>query len=189
MGNCCISSQVVVLTVLALLAEVPALGADECASWQAIADPRRTDEVDSSRLPSDSEVVEAIRCLLELEGDKSPGRFGGATRADTSAWVEEEATVELDALYAISWISWQRYDHAGIVALTRDGESLDSPDTVAEAFQDVRSWFERLKLEGIEALRSRGDAPLTSGRVRWYLSNVPPASGESSGSERPRRQQ
>lgn len=185
MRICLISPQVVVLAGLALLAENPALGADECAPWRAIADPRRTDEVDSSRLPRDSEVVEAIRCLLELEGEKSLGRFGGATRDDTSAWAWEEATVELDALYTISWIFWQRYDHAGIVALTRDGEGLNPPGATAEAFRDVRTWFERLKVEGIEALRLRGDGPLTSGRVRWYLAKVPGVSGEPSDSQRP----
>lgn len=168
-----------------LSSDLPALDVNECASWNAIADPQRRDEVGSFRLPTDSEVIEAIECLLSLEGEKRPGRFGGATRADTSAWVEEEATVELDALYTISWIFWQRYDHAGIVALTRDGEGLNPPGATAEAFRDVRTWFERLKVEGIEALRLRGDGPLTSGRVRWYLAKVPGVSGEPSDSQRP----
>ena len=55
-------------------------------------------------------MVQAIDCLLRLEGNKRKAEFTGATNPYTSQ-IFEAATVEVAALFYISHLFYQKWDH------------------------------------------------------------------------------
>lgn len=142
----------------------------ECKNWQSLVDtsvepPRPRFVFDVS---NELDVTVGIECLLRLEGNKSPARFGGALNPGVSQTFDK-ATTEVAALFYVSYLFKKKFDHASAVALTdsRTGK-VNTPKSIKSAFAAYRKWFEKIKSIGIEEARKQELDPLEGTFVRWY---------------------
>ena len=122
-------------------------------------------------------IVPAITCLLEFEGNKNMAAFGldpsprltGPPSGPTSI-LSTPITAEVAALYFISYLYYQKWDHASLVVLIDrdDSREIESSDeNVRKAYEYYRQWFERVKAIGIVKARERKIEPLKGKDVRW----------------------
>jgi len=117
--------------------------------------------------PSDQEIFEAISCLLQLQGDKRQARFGGVTRLEVSQ-ILPTTTIELAALYYISYLYDGRWQHADGVALWNRNGVINPPGSVETAYMAYKKWFEKVKKIGLEAARKESLEPLKGTGLYWY---------------------
>lgn len=114
------------------------------------------------------QVQKGIRCLLKLEGNKDEATFSGATRFDTSQIFEEPATVEVAALFYISYLYYRDWGAvAGAVVLTEKNGST-SAETIRKAYRYYREWFTEIKKIGLAKAREQELNPLKGKDVVWY---------------------
>lgn len=122
-------------------------------------------------------IVPAITCLLEFEGNKNIAAFGldpsprltGPANGPTSIF-STPITQEVAALYFISYLYYQKWAHAGFVVLVDrdDSREIESSDkNVRKAYAYYREWFERVKAIGIVKARKLKLEPLKGKDVRW----------------------
>jgi hypothetical protein len=142
---------------------------DKCLYWQS--------EVDESvKLPhgyqepgekDERTIMNGIECLLNSEGNKNKAKFSGATHAYVSQ-LFEPATVEVAALYYISYLYLQKWDHADAIDLANDNEGADQAETTRRAYKAYRAWYKKVKKIGIVKAREKHLNPLQGTGIRWY---------------------
>jgi hypothetical protein len=138
-----------------------------CRYWQAKIDPRLEVPVERADEMTEEMIMEGFECLLELEGNSEPARFGGATHFEVSQ-IAEPPSVAVAALYYISYLFTGNWSHADMVALRgRDG-SINSQSTVAKAYRAYRSWYDQVKKIGLKKARPEQLDPLTGSGISWY---------------------
>lgn len=139
----------------------------QCERWQSKVDPAMPLQGERlAELPADDEAVTAIRCLLAMRGRTEPARFSGATRFDVSQ-IAERATIEVAALYYITFIyerSWQHGDAVMIVG----PRGTNTKAAVRQAFTAVERWLETVERIGIAEVRARQLHPLAGTKLSWY---------------------
>ena len=143
--------------------------ADKCLYWQS-----RVDESvklpDGYQKPDEKDertIMEGIECLLNLEGNKNKAKFSGATHNYVSQ-LFEPATVEVAALYYISYLYIQKWDHADAIYLANNSEDAEGAETVRRAYVAYRAWYEKVKKVGIVKAREQQFDPLEGTGIRWY---------------------
>lgn len=162
---------IVVLTVLFASALHDAQGKPpgSCLYWQSRVDP-------SVRLPKGSIVpdisnerarLEAMECLLDLEGNTKRSTIVAATRPDTSQTFGA-ATVEVAALYYVSYLYYEKWGHAGAAFLRRKGDVTTDRESVAEAYKAYRKWFIKVKEIGLSRAREEQLDPFQNTDLSWY---------------------
>ncbi len=140
--------------------------ADVCKYWYAQVDP--SVEVDFEIDENNPEnILKGISCLLGLEGNRSDGLFGGAIKTRVSQ-VFPKATVEVCALFYISYLFYGDWEHADGIALSEHGQKFQSDKTIKKAFAFYRKWLETVKKIGLEEARKRKLDPLTGSNIHWY---------------------
>ena len=124
-----------------------------------------------------------IPLLMQRKGDKRP--FWGYGLGDpNSAFLRplpsgnakrDESrvlTIEVAALYLISAIFYESLEFAQAAYLTDDTpvkeHRFNTVARVSAAWRSVEPWSERLKTEGLKALRSRKDSPLGASKTRFW---------------------
>lgn len=141
-----------------------------CQYWYSQVDPSvsKPDSIRSIDGKVDDKALKGIECLLKLQGQKGLAKFGGASRNDVSQ-IFENPTVEVAALYYISFLYYQKWDHANAVALTdiKTGEVVKG-DRVAEVYAYYKEWFKQVKQIGIDQARLKGLDPLKDKKIIWY---------------------
>lgn len=139
-----------------------------CRKWLVRVDPRLGKAaVLLPTTPSDMEVFEGIGCLMASRGNRNPARFSGATSPGVSH-VLPAATVELAALYYISYLysgNWRYGD--GVALWNRDGV-INPPGSIDVAYAAYTAWHEKLAEMGLSAARARHLEPLTGTGLSWY---------------------
>jgi hypothetical protein len=140
-----------------------------CKYWLSRIDSnvKQTDQfkrVDESNIEN---IIVGAECLLALEGNKNRARFSGATRHDVSQ-LFAPATVDIAALYYISFLFTQKWDHADAVAIVDKEGRINTDESIKEAFQAYREWFKEVKKLGIHKARERGIDPFAGKNIRWY---------------------
>lgn len=140
--------------------------AEVCKYWQAEVDPDIEVEFEIDETKSKN-IMKGIECLLSLEGNKQEGLFGGATNESVSQ-IFPKSTIEICALYYISYLFYQDWNHASAVALVGSDGSLNSDETVKRAFERYRLWFTKIKKVGLQKARSQRIDPLEGSGMRWY---------------------
>lgn len=149
------------------------VAAQDCNYWNAgvgekSSKPRRGDK-DEKNLEN---IMEGIECLLKLEEDKSRAAFSGASSFSGAYGLKSPATVEICALYYISKLFYDKYDHASAVVLRyrnyEENQSFNSDEAVKTAYESYRKWFEKVKEIGLEEARNQKLDPLEGTDVRWY---------------------
>jgi len=146
-----------------------------CYKWRTQVDPSlKRIAIDNSVL-TDAEIEEGIGCLLKLKGKNRRARFTGATRRNIeSASMYEPpkhpASIEIAALYYISYLFYDNWEHAGSVSLF-DEESEEthsnSKKSVERAYRSYQRWFEKIKEIGLEKAREQKLDPLTGSGISW----------------------
>lgn len=141
--------------------------ANICDVWRSKVDPSvRLQGGGIAELPSDDAAIAAIDCLLKSRGNTEPARFSGAVD-DRVSQIFPDATIELAALYYISFIYEKNWNHASAVAI--DGpRGVNTKATIAEAYDAYQRWFVQAKRHGIAAAREQGFAPLAGTGLHWY---------------------
>jgi hypothetical protein len=141
----------------------------ECIYWQSVID----DTIESSELgkqlnTSDPKtILTGIECLLKMEGNKHKARFSGATKVYVSQ-IFEPATVEVAALYYISYLFYQKWDHADAIALRDERGNVNTLEAIHKAYSYYREWFKEVKKRGFDNAIKEGLDPLKGKDVRWY---------------------
>ena len=162
-------TALVLAATAAALAVLPACAAadDKCSVWRAQVDPTLEAKEISPRLLDDRERVTACECLLGEEGNTGPARFSGATRAAVSAMLPD-ATVEVAALFYISYIYTGPWQHADGVALVDRENRVVTQAEVAGAYASYRRWLARVKEVGMARARELRLDPLENTDLCWY---------------------
>jgi hypothetical protein len=140
-----------------------------CKYWlsRVDSDVKRPDQfkhVDESNMDN---IIVGIECLLALEDNKKRARFSGATRYDVSQ-LFAPATVDVAALYYVSFLFTQKWDHANAVAIVDKEGRINTDESIKEAFQAYREWFKEVKKLGIYKARESGIEPFAGKNIRWY---------------------
>ncbi len=113
------------------------------------------------------EIFFGIECLLKLQGNKHISNLSGATRPDVSQTFESN-TIEVAALYYISYMFFQKWDHAQAPYLIDKDYKENSDEAVSQAYKAYNKWFEKIKKSGLEEARRQKLDPLVGSGVRWY---------------------
>ncbi len=129
-------------------------GTASCQYWQSMVDadvepPVGVQKVDEANQQT---IIDGIECLLQMKGNKHSAKFSGATRPDVSQ-IFKPATVEVAALYYISFLYYQKWDHADAVALRDENGKIDTPEAVRQGYQSYRKWFGQVKRVGLSKAR------------------------------------
>lgn len=142
---------------------------NRCSFWQSEVDSSLTqsDIIIKPKKLTDAEIFTAIDCLLKLEGNKNKALFSGATGLEASS-VPQFTAAEVAALYYISFLYYEKFDHASVVALNDGSGEFSTQTAITEAYQSYRKWFEEVKKIGIKKARKRKLDPLAYTKVRWY---------------------
>lgn len=166
LGNLRISGYIMILMLLFVLPLT--VEAKECEYWFAVVGVKDAlipetfvDEKDSGK------VMEGIECLLKLEGDKSRGAFGGAAHTQVSAMLPM-TTVDVCALYYVSKLFYQNYEHANGVVLVDSQNRWNRQRSVSQAYRSYRKWFIKVKKVGLDEARKQKLDPLQGSGVSWY---------------------
>ncbi|MBL8262570.1 MAG: hypothetical protein JNM58_09100 [Xanthomonadaceae bacterium] len=126
----------------------------------------------------DKEAV--IACLLSAEGNTRLSNVSGATDPRVSQIVEQ-TTVEVSALYMVSYVITGNFDHANAVAIRDPAASDDDEDAVRavdlrakhkavmrRAYAAYRSWYADLRKTGWRMMVALRPDPLVEAGLRWY---------------------
>lgn len=146
----------------------PSKQSARCQYWQSKVDETLASPLEQAIDERDPQnILEAVGCLLQMEGNKHPARFSGATQLYVSE-LFEPATSEIGALYYISYLYTQKWSHADAIALQGDDGAINSPQDIEIAYQSYRRWFEQVKAVGIVKARQMNLQPLKDTNVEWY---------------------
>lgn len=140
--------------------------AEECNYWHSEVDQDIDVEIEIDK-SDPKNVLKGIDCLLKLQGERKEGLFSGATNSNVSQ-IFPPASVEVCALYYISYLYYQNWKHADAVALVGKDGSLNSDGSVKKAFESYRRWRKKLDKIGLQKAREIKLDPLATSGVRWY---------------------
>jgi len=161
-----------------LCAAARAQSSSSCQYWRSRVDSYTTMELSQIRDEKDPRnILPAIQCLLEFEGNKNSALFGldpsppltGPARGPTSIF-STPIHIEVAALYFISYLYYQNWKHANLIVLVDrdDSREIESSDeNVRKAWKYYREWFERVKPIGIVKARKLKIEPLKGKDVWW----------------------
>jgi hypothetical protein len=138
-----------------------------CRDWQLRVAPTTSFFFKGSDDGRQEEIFEAVDCLLKLKGKKYNSNFGGATRADVSQTFGK-TSVEVAALYFITYLVHQKWDYADAPFLVNKKQKLNTSKSVNQAYKAYKTWFAKVKEMGLEEARKQNLNPLVNTTIRWY---------------------
>ena len=138
-----------------------------CVDWHSKIDPGKPFAFVNVKNKTESEIFLGIACLLKLEGKKMNSNVGGATRGDVSE-IFGATTVEVAALFYISYLFYDNWQHADAPFLIDKNHKRNTDKAVRDAFRAYKKWFTNVKALGLEDARKQKLDPLTGSGVSWY---------------------
>lgn len=111
--------------------------------------------------------MEGMSCLLQCRGITREAGISGATHYEVSAGLPR-ATVELAALYYISFLFTGQRTHADGVALWNSDGVINPPGSIDTAYEAYERWFRRVQELGLATAREQGLNPLEGTGLAWY---------------------
>lgn len=144
----------------------PEAKAEVCKYWLSEVDANTevSFEIDKD---NSNNILKGINCLLKLQGNRADGLFSGATNNRVSQ-IFPKASIEVCALYYISYLFYGDWEHANAIALVGEDKKPNSPKTVKTAFASYRKWFKTVQKIGLEEARKQKLDPLADSGVSWY---------------------
>ena len=82
-------------------------------------------------------------------------------------------TIEIAALYYVTYMFEEKWDHALGIALWNRKHEINPPDSVPEAYRCYLEWFNKLKALGFAEIKKQGIKPLDNCSVQWFFSSWP----------------
>jgi len=142
---------------------------ERCLVWRSKVDstlmlPKDVPGVDEK---DQQRVMEGIDCLLRLEGNINKANFSGVTKPYVSQ-LFKPATVEVGALYYISYLFTEKWAHADAIALVDNKKEPNASKMVHRAYVAYREWFQHVKKIGLADARKKQLDPLKGKDIRWY---------------------
>lgn len=140
-----------------------------CRYWQSKVDEQMESSGEVQKIDENNPdtVMLAIECLLKMEGNRHPAKFSGAVKDNVSQQFEP-ATADVAALYYVSYLFYQKWDHANAVALSDEKGRLNSRKAISRAYTSYKRWFEEVKRIGLAEARKAKLDPLKGETVHWY---------------------
>jgi hypothetical protein len=142
---------------------------DVCLYWHSKVDYSITLPENCPKLDTTDEenILQAIDCLLKLEGRTKDSGFGtGGTSIEVSN-AYPSPTVEVAALYYITYLYDQDWSHWAIKIVDKKKER-NEPEKVKSAYKAYRKWYEQVKKLGINEARKANLTPLDGTDLCWY---------------------
>lgn len=146
---------------------------NKCHRWRTQVDPMFQRIMIDKETLTDREIEEGIGCLLELKGLKNKARFYGDTRSNYNKSEgyrrpEKPASVEVAALYYISYLFYSNWEHAGSIALYDEATGKTNTGKIVEkAFESYQKWYKEMIVIGIKAAREKKLDPLEGSGISW----------------------
>lgn len=137
---------------------------NDCSKWQSHIVPsiNSSGEADLSQ-----DVLKGIECMLKLKGNTALSKYATATTGLDIGTRLPPPTIEVAALYFVSYIYYQKWNHARGIALYENGKK-NKKSTIKKAHKAYQSWFEKVKEIGLEEARKQKLDPLEGSGVNWY---------------------
>jgi hypothetical protein len=146
---------------------------NKCYRWRTQVDPIFQRITIDQKTLTDREVEEGIGCLLELKGLKNKARFYGDTRSNYNKsegyrYPKKPASIEIVALYYISYLFYDNWEHAGSIALYEEATGKTNTGQIVEkAFESYQKWYKKMLVVGIRSAREKKLDPLEGSGISW----------------------
>jgi hypothetical protein len=147
-----------------LLAMAASTHAKPCEKWLRIF---KRAGVTPPKATSDTDFFEAAECLLSAQGGTGPSEISGATTPNVSQ-VLPRASVQLAALYYLSFLFTENWSHASGIALWDDEGRINPEGSTQRAFAAYRTWLKEVKKVGLARAKKSGLNPLLGSGLLWY---------------------
>ncbi|MBN2431266.1 MAG: hypothetical protein JXQ27_07315 [Acidobacteria bacterium] len=141
--------------------------AEICQYWMSIVDPSIQRPDLHLSWQDEGNILFAIECLFELKGRTGPANFSGATHPAVSD-IFDHATVEVAALYFMTYLYYQTPDYVNAVVLVDKNNEFSTEAAIEKAYDLYRKWYQEIEKLGISKAREQGLDPLQDSDVRWY---------------------
>jgi hypothetical protein len=151
---------------VAQLSKVSSEASDACNYWISRIDPSVTRPIGMTHTIDEQATLRGMKCLLGLEGNKSKSNIDGPTRPNVSQTFDA-APVEVAALYYISYLYYEKWDHAQFPKLISK-DVLSNEEIVSKAYSAYRGWFKEVNRVGLRHARRRHLDPLSGTKIVWY---------------------
>jgi hypothetical protein len=141
-----------------------------CEYWQCkvILHAKRISGLDIDRNKPEN-IMNAIRCLLSLKGNKNEGISYARMRPDISTYTLEPLTVEVAALFYASCLFYGNNDFAlAVILVENDNRQYNTQRTIDRAYELYNTWYEKILKIGLERARAIKLDPLENSEIRWY---------------------
>jgi len=138
-----------------------------CADWHSKVDFNKPLVLVNSENKSQEEIFFAVSCLLQLEGKKEESNVAGASNGRVSNFFGA-TSVEVAALYYVSYLYYQKWNHADAPFLVNKNRKRNSDKAVSKAYKAYKKWFEKVQEIGLEEARKQKLDPLDGSGVSWY---------------------
>ncbi|MEW6126588.1 MAG: hypothetical protein AB1757_06070 [Acidobacteriota bacterium] len=139
----------------------------KCDAWHNRIAPQTHLNLSGVSNMTQEEIFDGIACLMKLKGKKNSSNVMGASRGDVSNFFGA-TSVEVAALYYISFLFYQKWDHADAPFLVDKSRKLNSIKAVSKAYKSYEKWFKRVKTLGLDKARKQKLDPLDGSGVSWY---------------------
>jgi len=157
------------LGTMALSQSIP-LKDEDCSYWKSviIAGPNMGSTKDEDPLKR-PDILKGMECLLSFKGDKRLSTVPSVTRM-TSSGTFGFVPADVAALYYISYLYLERWDHSknGAIALFGEKSERNDPEVVEKAYAAYERWFKTVKKVGLKQARKENLDPLGGSGVRWF---------------------
>lgn len=146
-----------------------------CYRWRTQVDPSLQRVIIDKSTLTIGETQTAIGCLLKLQGNRKKARFTGSTQSnyyssDAYKPPKNPASIEIAALYYISFLFYNNWQHASSISLfDEESEEINSNTkiSVEKAYKSYQKWFEKVKEIGLEKVRKQKLDPLAGSGISW----------------------
>jgi len=143
---------------------------DDCLYWQSKVDqsirlPENTPEKNEK---DEKNIVAAISCLLKLKGKAAETKYSAIVSFKLVEAKLPTPTVEIAALYKISALYHQQWNHAEAIVLVDENRNMNKKESIESAYKAYEAWFEKVKKIGLQKAREDKLEPLADAGVSWY---------------------
>ena len=141
---------------------------DECRPWIQKIDPALGKRGFAIQLPvQEQDLLVAVSCLLKSEGNKGPSQCD-MNMTHNGGTDLPPPTVEVFALYYISFIFEGDWEYAEGIALEDRRGRINPPGSVHTAYVAYRKWFLKVREIGVEQARKEHLKPLDPSGINWF---------------------
>lgn len=142
--------------------------ASVCQYWQSKVDPTvKITAATSSFNEEQLTILPAIECLLKLKGKTYRSVYNSGTVGYHLSTRFPAPSVELAALYYVSYLFYQDWRHAGAIALFDKNGKMNSKRIIRQAYKAYAAWFEKIKKAGLDKSREQNINPLAGTDIFW----------------------